>query len=104
MKKVFRKRPKKRRHLFPLGISIYRDEYFFAKLEWFLYKLFGKKRDIPCGRKKNEKYLCCCQPLKEDRIYYNSDRTKAYCKCCGSIRLICSSPIKSIDEIMEYGI
>ena len=27
-----------------------RNTKFFAKIEWFLYKTFNKKRTIPCGR------------------------------------------------------
>ena len=105
MKKVFRKRQKERRHLFPLGISIYRDEYFFAKLEWFLYKFFGKKRDIPCGRKKGEDRMCCCQPWIDERVYIvdsSSNETVAICKCCGKVRATSNSHFDSLKDLNEF--
>ena len=69
-------------------ISCERNHNFFAKIEWELYKRFGKKRTIPCGRIKGEEYLNCYQPLDEEHCYLNEDRTEAYCKCCGHIKMM----------------
>ena len=38
-------------------IDAERNHKFFAKIEWEFYKRFGKKRTIPCGRTKKDKYL-----------------------------------------------
>ena len=69
-------------------INSERNHHFFAKIEWELYKLFGKKRTIPCGRTKKDKYLNCCQPLDEEHVYLNDDGTEVYCKCCGHIKMM----------------
>lgn len=69
-------------------IDTERNHKFFAKIEWELYKRFGKKRTIPCGRTKKDKYLNCYQPLDEEHVYLNKDKTEAYCKCCGSIKMM----------------
>lgn len=86
---------------FPLRVYIHRNEYFFANVQWLLFKWFGKKRTISCGRTKKDKHLCCCQPLVEDRVYFNEDRTQVYCKCCDSIRLWTTKPIKLNDRWWE---
>ena len=70
-----------------------RNTKFFAKIEWFLFKTFNKKRTIPCGRTKKDKCLCCCQPLDEEHIYLSEDKTEAYCKCCGHTKIICNYQI-----------
>lgn len=69
-----------------LPIKIYRNDRWFANLEWYLFKYFHIKRKIPCGRTKKNSYLCCNQSYDPKRIYFNLDRTKAYCKVCNSIR------------------
>ena len=79
--------------LLPLKISISRDEYFFANLQWKLFKIFNKKRNIPCGRTKEDKFLCCCQPLDEEHCYLTADDTEARCKCCDSVKILCNKPI-----------
>lgn len=86
---------------FPLRVYIHRNEHFFANIQWILFKLFKKKRKISCGRTKKDYYLCCCQPLVEDRVYFNEDRTKAYCKCCDSIRIMSTKPLAHDDRHWE---
>jgi hypothetical protein len=88
-----------RKNFLPFNISINRNEYFFAKLEWFLYEKFNKKRSIPCGRTEKDKYLCCCQPLKEKYCYISEDKHKAYCKCCGHVKYLSSEEIEDIDNL-----
>jgi hypothetical protein len=77
----------------PFYISVGKNEYFFAKLQWLLFKKFGIKRSIPCGRTEKDRYLCCCLPLEKEYVYLNKDKTKAYCKCCGSLRIMSNRPI-----------
>ena len=86
---------------FPLAINISKNEYFFAKIEWFLYKYFNKMRSIPCGRTKKDKFLCCCQPLDKEHCYLSSDKTEAYCKCCGHLKLMSTEKI-NLDNIGEW--
>lgn len=74
-------------------INSERNHHFFAKIEWELYKCFGKKRTIPCGRTKKDKHLNCYQPLDEEHVYLNEDKTEAYCKCCGHIKMMSNHQI-----------
>lgn len=73
--------------------NIYRNNKWFANIEWYLFKYFHIKRKIPCGRTKEDSYLCCEQPCDPKRIYFNLNRTKAYCKVCGSIRCMSNHPL-----------
>ena len=57
------------KNIFPVTIDIRRNPYFFAKIDWLLWRLFKRKPKHPCGRQRKEKYLCCCQPLDNDRVY-----------------------------------
>ena len=94
-----------KRNYFYKGVypfEIHRNPYFFAHIQWFLYKIFGIKRRVPCGRRKKEKYLCCCQPFDEERVYLNDNHTEARCKVCDSIRVMSSHPFNSIKEAIEF--
>lgn len=86
----------------PFYISIGKNEYFFAKLQWILYKKFGIKRSIPCGRTEKDKYLCCCQPIDSKHCYLSKDRKRAFCKCCNSERILSSNPIENLDDPYMY--
>lgn len=83
--------------IFPITIDIRRNPYFFAKIDWLLWKLFKRKPKQPCGRRRKEKYLCCCQPLDNDRVYLEDDGKKAICKCCGSCRIMSNHPLDEKD-------
>ena len=72
-----------------------------VEIQWLLYKFFNKNRIIPCGRAEKDKYLCCCQPLTKEYIYLNKDKTKAYCKCCGSLRIMSNHKI-NFDNLCDY--
>ena len=72
------------KNMFAITIDIRRNPYFFAKIDWLLWRLFKRKPKQPCGRRRNERYLCCCQPLDIDRVYLSDDGKEVFCKCCGS--------------------
>ena len=88
-------------NLLPIEVYINRNTHFFAEIEWFLYKHFRKTRAIPCGRTKNDKYLCCCQPMERERVILSADKTECYCKVCGSIRIRSNHPI-DLNQIGEF--
>ena len=52
------------------------------EIEWLLYKYFKIKRKNPCGRKKNENFLCCQQPWIAERHYLTKDKKEWHCKVC----------------------
>lgn len=62
--------------IFSITIDIRRNPYFFAKIDWLLWRLFKRKPKHPCGRRRKERYLCCCQPLDNDRVYLSNDGKK----------------------------
>ena len=89
---------------YPFEIRIQRNPYFFAKVQWILFKLFGIKRKCPCGRSKKENYLCCCQPYRKisERAYLSEDRKSIICKVCGSTRMSSNIPIESMEEAISF--
>ena len=90
----------------PVNIYIDRNEKFFAKIEWFLYKYFNIKRTIPCGQTKENKYLYCAQPIDYEHCYYSKeDKTEIRCKCCDKVKIMSNRPIdlKSMrEEDLEF--
>lgn len=74
-----------------------------VEIEWLLYKWFGIKRKIPCGRKKGEKCLCCRQPFITERNYLTNDGKEWCCKVCNSRRIIsnCKLPDR-IEDAWKY--
>lgn len=87
---------------YPFEIRIQRNPYFFAKVQWVLFKLFGIKRKHSCGRSKKENYLCCCQPYLSERVYLSEDKKSIICKVCGSIKMSSNIPIESIEEAISF--
>lgn len=85
-----------------LGLKITRDDYFWAKIDWFLYKYLKIKRKYPCGRTKKNKDFCCCLTPDEKNSYITKDKHEIRCKVCGSVRMISSEPIKNINAMWEF--
>lgn len=85
----------------PFYVCFGKNEYFFAKMQWLLYKKLNKMRSIPCGRTKKDKFLCCCQPLDKEHCYLSSDKHGAYCKCCGHIKFTSNKKI-DLNNIGEW--
>ena len=85
-------------------ITIYRNDEAFAKLHWLLFKLFKIKRTIPCGRRKDESYLCCMLFENEDNSYliYDEYGYKVKCKCCDSIHISGNGHPKTLKEALEW--
>lgn len=85
----------------PIKIYICKNTRFFAEIDWILYKCFKKKRINPCGRSKKDKHLCCCQPMKKERLYLSEDKTKCFCKVCNKYRIFSSQPI-NLDNLWYF--
>lgn len=85
-----------------LGLNIKRDEFFWAKIDWYLYKFFRIKRSIPCGRTKKTKYLCCCLYPDNKNSYISKDKHKIICKVCGGVHHISSKKIININETLKF--
>lgn len=79
-------------------ISIKRNEYVFAKLDWLLYKLFRKRRKIPCGRTKKDKYLCCCLTPNDKNSEIVDSGHKIICKVCGNLHVLSSEIMTDINR------
>lgn len=79
--------------ILPFEIYIDKNTKFFAEIAWLKYKYFKKTRDIPCGRTKKDKYLCCCQPWLKERIFLSEDKKTCYCKVCNSVHILSNQEI-----------
>lgn len=86
---------------FPFYVCFGRNEYFFAKMQWFLYKKFNKTRIIPCGRTRKNSYLCCCQPIEKEYCYLSEDKKRVYCKCCNHERVSSNRAI-DLDHLHDF--
>lgn len=82
-----------------LPIKIYRNNEFFANLQWLLYKYLHIKRTIPCGRTKRDSYLCCeLYATRENSLIINEgDTHEIRCKVCGSCHMGSSQYINADD-------
>lgn len=78
-------------------ITIHRNDKFFANLEWQLYKIFGIRRTIPCGRNKKNRYLCCMLSPNNENSYISEDKHKIICKVCGHTHMLTSDKIIETD-------
>jgi hypothetical protein len=80
--------------------QINRNDKVFAKISWILYRLFGIKRTMPCGRTKRTSYLCCDLPPNPKNSYIiNDDIThEVRCKVCDSVHMMSSNHISEITE------
>lgn len=85
-----------------LPFEINRNDNFFGKIHWHLFKIFNIKRTIPCGRTKNNAYLCCVLlPNEENSYIINDDFThEIRCKVCNSIH-ISSNHYVDFDDAQE---
>ena len=68
-----------------------------VEIQWLLFKCFFLQRTIPCGRTKKDSYLCCQQPMKNNRVYFTPDYKCCYCKVCNSVRIMANRPINPLD-------
>lgn len=66
---------------------------------YFVNKLLRK--NYPCGRTKKNKHLSCKRKMTENTVFYSEDRKKVYCKYCGHLLILSSSPITSIEHVWE---
>lgn len=85
-----------------LGLNITRDEFFWAKIDWYLYKYLKIKRKIPCGRTRKTQHYCCCLIPNEKNSYISKDRHEIKCKVCGNSHMFSSGIIKNINKIWEF--
>lgn len=77
----------------PFEVYVDINRRFFAEIDWFLYKHFGKKRTAPCGHSKKSKHVCCSQPIKVERVLFSDDKKACYCKVCGFLRIMSNHPL-----------
>lgn len=76
------------------------DECRYAKFQWLLFKLFGKRPKAPCGHTKNAVGYYCHLPMnvKYCDIINDRKRHEVVCKCCGEIKMLSNSYIDPNDE------
>ena len=76
------------------------DEHRYAKFQWLLFKLFGKRPKAPCGHTENVVGYCCHLPLKMKYcdVINDGDKHEVVCKCCGNRRMISSKYINPYDD------
>lgn len=85
-------------------IEICRNDTAFAKLHWLLFKLFKIKRTIPCGRRKDEHYLCCMlnATAKNSYLVYDEYGYEVRCKCCDSVKISDNGHPKTIQQAIDF--
>jgi len=68
------------------------EPYRFAKIQWLLFKLFGRKPKNPCGHTKSTRGYYCHQPLnlRYCEVINEGTTHEIVCKCCGHTRITSS--------------
>lgn len=84
-------------------VEVYRNNNAFAKLQWFLFKLFKIKPKFPCGRRKQDAFLCCELISTEKTAYLTYDKYgfEVRCKCCGSIKVLGNGHPNTLVEALD---
>lgn len=83
------------------GISVEGES--LAKMHFALYKLFGVKREIPCGRTlQTARFGCALIPNEENAYVVNDgDTHEIRCRVCGSVQMASIYPIESVQDFFE---
>lgn len=71
------------------------------RLEINLITIYNKimRHNYPCGRTKEDKFLCCRRRLTDKTAVFSEDRKTIYCKYCGSIVAMSNQPFRTIDDM-----
>ena len=74
------------------------------KIIHFFYSLYNP---YPCGRTKENKYLCCRRKTNKFNTYLNKDKTELRCRFCNNIKIMSNCSINQDDpygwvDINEY--
>jgi hypothetical protein len=84
--------------------NVYLSKPSVANIQWILYKWFGLKRNIPCGRTRKDDYLCCeLMPTRNNSFIINDgDTHEIRCKVCGSLHMNSNRYIsdKCLDDML----
>ena len=85
-------------------IKMYRNDEALAKLHWIIFKLFKIKRTTPCGRCKDEHYLCCMLDDTEKTCYlvYDEYGYEVRCKCCDAVKISGNGHPKTIQQAISW--
>lgn len=78
--------------------DIYLNKAKLAKIHWYLYKFFKIKRNIPCGRNKKDKYLCCMLIPNKENSFITKNKHAVKCKVCDAVHMTSSMLIRQIDD------
>lgn len=86
--------------------DVHRNVSACAKFNWYLYKLFGLKRKVPCGQTKKNKHMYCgLMPNKKNSIVINEgDTHEVRCKVCNSVHITSNHYIDPDSDMMWFGI
>lgn len=69
------------------------------KIIHFLYKIIHGP--YPCGRTKQDKFLCCRRKSNKFNFYLTKDKTEVKCRFCNSIKIMSNRPI-DLDNIYAW--
>ena len=61
------------------------------KIIHFFYKIFHGP--YPCGRTKENSYLCCTRKTNKWNCYLTKDKTEMKCRFCNHIKMLSSHAI-----------
>ena len=68
------------------------------KIIHFFYSLYNP---YPCGRTKQDKFLCCRRKPNKFNSYLTKDKTEVRCRFCNSLKIMSNCPI-DLDNIYAW--
>lgn len=79
------------------------EPYRLAKIQWLLFKLFGRKPNQPCGHTKSCIGDMCHQPtdIEHCEVINDGKKHEVVCKCCGRTHISSNRYINPYDK-MEW--
>lgn len=67
-----------------------------------IHKFYHFFHPYPCGRSKNDSYLCCRRKTNKFTSYITKDKHEIKCRFCNSTKVLSSDEIRSLNDLWRW--